>query len=248
MITFTGVSKYFPEGDTALSDIHLHIEKGSATALLGDQGSGKSTLLRLVNRMAEPSEGLVEVGGVDVSRVPVEEHRHKIGFVLPGGGLVPNFSVQRNLELSPGLAPLPASRRKERIERMLDILQLNPKLYPPALSRLDRLRVSPGQHRPYLVPPFFEARDPALHLGQKDLQDGPQGRLLVFPAEHGTDLLQREAHRLQLLDAVQPQQVAGGVEPVAGLRALGLFEEPDPLVVAHRFGRHTNQLCYLPDP
>lgn len=141
MITFTGVSKYFPNGDAALTGIDLKIEKGSATALLGEEGSGKSTLLRMINRMVDPSEGLVEVGGVDVSRVPLEEHRQKIGFVLPGGGLIPNFTVLRNLELNPGLAVLPASRRKERIDRMLDILQIPAKTFPPSLSAMDRLRV-----------------------------------------------------------------------------------------------------------
>ncbi|MEA2496066.1 MAG: arginine/lysine/histidine transport system ATP-binding protein, partial [Thermoleophilaceae bacterium] len=72
-----------------LHDISLTVEPG-ATALLGPSGSGKSTVLRLLNRLADPDEGVVRFDGEDVRSKDVLELRRRAVLVpqlpapLPG--------------------------------------------------------------------------------------------------------------------------------------------------------------------
>src|SRR3954464_4984455 len=87
----------------ALDDVTLEIAPGRATALVGESGSGKTTLLRCFNRMVEPRVGRVSVDGVDVKSQPVETLRRRIGYVQQDGGLLPHWTVQRNVELVPRL-------------------------------------------------------------------------------------------------------------------------------------------------
>ena len=59
----------------------LRIERGSTVAIVGPTGSGKSTLVNLIPRMLDPTEGTVEVGGIDLRSLDPGELRSRIGFV-----------------------------------------------------------------------------------------------------------------------------------------------------------------------
>ena len=61
MIKFDRVSKLYPGGHRALSDISFNIEPGSMVFLTGHSGAGKSTLLRLVMMLERASRGQVVV-------------------------------------------------------------------------------------------------------------------------------------------------------------------------------------------
>ncbi len=63
-----------------LRDVTLSIRSGS-TALLGPSGSGKSTLLRLLNRLADPDEGVVRFHGTNVCELDPLELRRRVGLV-----------------------------------------------------------------------------------------------------------------------------------------------------------------------
>lgn len=86
-----------------LRAVSLQVRSGSLLALVGESGSGKSTLLRCFNRLTEPTAGVVRVAGVDVRRTPAEQLRRRIGFVPQAGGLMPHWSVLRNVALVPRL-------------------------------------------------------------------------------------------------------------------------------------------------
>lgn len=65
----------------ALSGIDLTIDSGETVAIVGHTGSGKTTLVSLIPRLFDPTDGMVEIGGVDVRRFDPEEVRREIGFV-----------------------------------------------------------------------------------------------------------------------------------------------------------------------
>ena len=88
---------------TALDGVDVHVPVGGSVALVGESGSGKTTLLRCFNRMVEPQEGRITIGGGDVRNQPVEALRRRIGYVPQDGGLLPHWNVQRNVELVPRL-------------------------------------------------------------------------------------------------------------------------------------------------
>jgi putative ABC transport system ATP-binding protein len=60
------VSYAYPTGGPVLHDVSFELRPGTRTALVGATGSGKSTLGKLLARMSDPSEGTIEVGGVDL--------------------------------------------------------------------------------------------------------------------------------------------------------------------------------------
>jgi putative ABC transport system ATP-binding protein len=84
-----------------LEDVSLRIEAG-ATALLGPSGSGKSTLLRLLNRLADPDEGMVRYRGDDVRGLDVLELRRRACLVPQLPAPLPG-SVAHNVRYGPSL-------------------------------------------------------------------------------------------------------------------------------------------------
>jgi osmoprotectant transport system ATP-binding protein len=86
-------------GHRALDDVTVRIPAGAVTALVGESGSGKTTLLRSFNRLVEPQSGTVTVGGGAI-RVA----RRRLGYVPQHGGLLPHWSVRRNVALVPRLS------------------------------------------------------------------------------------------------------------------------------------------------
>jgi osmoprotectant transport system ATP-binding protein len=91
----------------ALDDASIQVAAGETLALVGESGSGKTTLLRCFNRIVEPDSGRVEVGGTDVRTQPVIQLRRRVGYVPQDGGLLPHWSVLRNVGLVPTLRHMP---------------------------------------------------------------------------------------------------------------------------------------------
>ena len=91
----------------ALAGVSIDIADGECVALVGESGSGKTTLLRCFNRLVHPDSGVISVDGADVRQVNDVELRRHIGYVLQEGGLMPHWTVRRNVELVPWLIGVP---------------------------------------------------------------------------------------------------------------------------------------------
>lgn len=91
----------------ALDDVSLRVPAGTVTALVGESGSGKTTLLRSFNRMVEPDRGTVTIGDADVRNEEPEVLRRRLGYVPQHGGLLPHWTVRRNVALVPRLSRMP---------------------------------------------------------------------------------------------------------------------------------------------
>ncbi|MFQ5915615.1 MAG: ATP-binding cassette domain-containing protein, partial [Nitrospinota bacterium] len=135
----------------ALRGVDLAVGAGETVALVGESGSGKTTLLKLFNRLVEPSEGTVRVRGEDVfSQNPVHLRRH-IGYIQQEGGLLPHWTVSRNVELVPWLLGWEEERRRARTREMLELVGLPARdlagRYPRMLSGGQRQRVGIARAR-----------------------------------------------------------------------------------------------------
>lgn len=104
MIELSNVSKVFPDGQggfAALDRVDLQLPRGEFVAVVGKSGSGKSTLLNLIAGIDRPSEGTVNVGGVDVhcldeSRLANWRGRN-VGVVFQFFQLLPTLTVLENV-------------------------------------------------------------------------------------------------------------------------------------------------------
>lgn len=88
---------------TALADVSVDVAGGTLLALVGESGSGKTSLLRCFNRMLDPDSGTVSIGGTDVRALDPVQLRRRIGYVPQNGGLLPHWTVARNVALVPTL-------------------------------------------------------------------------------------------------------------------------------------------------
>ena len=89
----------FSYGSTrALDEVSLAVPEGTVTALIGPSGSGKSTLATLVARFADPDQGSVRIGGVDVRAIAPDVLYRHVSFVLQDPQLL-DISVRENIAL-----------------------------------------------------------------------------------------------------------------------------------------------------
>jgi putative ABC transport system ATP-binding protein len=104
----------------ALDRVGFEIKAGEFIAVMGDSGSGKSTLLSILGAMNAPTEGRLNVDGIDVYRLPIERQadfrREYLGFVFQHFHLVPYLTVFENVML-PLVTTRLASARKHSMAR-----------------------------------------------------------------------------------------------------------------------------------
>lgn len=103
LIKVEGLEKHFKGGIHALNNISTEIHKGEVVVVIGPSGSGKSTFLRCLNLLEMPTEGKIEVDGVDITdpKTNVNTHRQKMGMVFQHFNLFPHMTILRNMTLGP---------------------------------------------------------------------------------------------------------------------------------------------------
>ena len=116
---------------TAVRKARFSIPPDRTTVLLGRSGSGKTTLLRLINRMVEPAEGEVLVEGVSTREWDPIALRRRTGYVIQEGGLIPHYTVARNVGMVPRLSGWPADRIRARVGELLELVGLPPGEFSP---------------------------------------------------------------------------------------------------------------------
>jgi osmoprotectant transport system ATP-binding protein len=125
MIKLTRVFKTFDGGRSyAVKDLSLNVDRGETLVLLGSSGCGKTTTLKMVNRLIEPTKGIIEVSGKNVLDYNAVSLRRQIGYVFQGIGLFPHMTIEQNVEIVPRLLGWSTRSRKERIETLLDLVGL----------------------------------------------------------------------------------------------------------------------------
>jgi osmoprotectant transport system ATP-binding protein len=169
-ISFDRVSKTFGDGhQPALADVSLEVRGGEFIAVIGASGSGKTTLLRLINRLIDPSAGVVRVDNKDLRDSDPVALRRRIGYVFQGIGLFPHLTVAENIAITPRLLGWDKARRSARVDELLDLVKLDRAQYrdrfPHQLSGGERQRVGvaralAAQPRIVLMDEPFGALDP----------------------------------------------------------------------------------------
>lgn len=132
----------------ALDAVDMEINRGDFVALMGPSGSGKSTLLHLIAAMDKPSEGEIEVLGVNLRQLNDKQIAHwrneHIGFIFQSFNLIPVLTALENVELPLKLTRLGKKERLEHAETALKLVGLGDRLghLPKQLSGGQEQRVA----------------------------------------------------------------------------------------------------------
>src|SRR5215472_16100719 len=144
VISFEGVGTVLA-GHRVLDGISLAVAQGEFLAILGPSGAGKTTLMRLINRLAEASEGAVRVEGEDVRTADPIGLRRRIGYVFQNIGLFPHMTVAENIAITPRLLGWDAGARAARVDELIGLVRLDRARhrdrFPHQLSGGERQRV-----------------------------------------------------------------------------------------------------------
>lgn len=131
----------------ALDGVSTEIKKGEVVVIIGPSGSGKSTFLRSLNLLEEPSEGVIEFDGVDItdSKVDINIHRQRMGMVFQHFNLFPHMTILKNLTLGPvKLLKMSKAEAEKQAMELLERVGLADRAnaYPSQLSGGQKQRIA----------------------------------------------------------------------------------------------------------
>jgi putative ABC transport system ATP-binding protein len=208
LIRIRNLQKSYQRGGQAipvLLDIQLDVLPGEFVALMGPSGSGKSTLLNLIAGIDKPTQGAIEIDGVDIARLGegalADWRAANVGFVFQFYNLMPVLSAFDNVALPLLLTRLSSRERRERVATVLALVGLSDRAdhFPNELSGGQQQRVAIARA---LV------TDPTLIVA-----DEPTGDLDRHTGEEVLGLLQ------QLVDQLGKTIVMVTHDPKAAARA-----------------------------
>jgi cell division transport system ATP-binding protein len=168
MILFERVSKRYPNGREALTNVSFQIESGEMVFLTGRSGAGKSTVLKLVALLERPTRGTVTVNGRSTGTLKarhIPAFRRHLGVVFQDHKLLADRPVFDNVALPLVVAGSPLKEIDKRVRAALDQVGLlgKERMLPAELSVGEQQRV--GIARAVVSkPPLIIADEPTGNL------------------------------------------------------------------------------------
>jgi putative ABC transport system ATP-binding protein len=217
LVRFDDVRKVYQMGTAevrALDGVSLRFRRGSFWAIMGPSGSGKSTLLNLLGCLDRPSSGRYEFDGRDVGTLNddglSELRLRKLGFIFQSFNLIPQLTVQENIELPLYYLGWDQSRSLRRAKELAEEVGLGDRLShrPMELSGGQQQRVAIARSLAN-DPPILLADEPT---GNLDSATGAQilellGKLhqrgkTIIMVTHEEDIASYATGQLHMRDGV----------------------------------------------
>jgi putative spermidine/putrescine transport system ATP-binding protein len=107
----------------AARDVSLDVADGEFVVLLGPSGCGKTTTLRMIAGFVEPTEGSVQIGGTDITRLP--PWKRNTGMVFQSYALFPHLTVAQNVAFGLEMRKVPKDEIGPKVEEALRLVRLD---------------------------------------------------------------------------------------------------------------------------
>lgn len=211
MIELQGLTKTYG-GKAVVDDISLTVETGEFCVLIGPSGCGKSTTLKMINRLVPLTSGRIILGDEDVTTLPAEQLRRRMGYAIQSIGLFPHWSVAQNIAVVPRLLKWPKSRIDDRVDELMALFHLDAAefrgKYPHELSggqaqRVGVARALAADPEVLLMDEPFGALDPITReaLQAEMLRVHAETRKTVVFVTHDMDEALKLASRVAILNS-----------------------------------------------
>ncbi|HYD35352.1 MAG TPA: ATP-binding cassette domain-containing protein [Vitreimonas sp.] len=147
MITFSAVTKIFPDTSIGLEGVTFSVKPGEFVVITGHSGSGKTTLMKLLTKEYSLTTGEIlfeDTSLTEMRSSHIPHHRRKIGVVFQDYKLLPEYNVWENIALPLYIVGKPESEIESRVTDLLKLVGLVDKafLFPSQLSGGEAQRVS----------------------------------------------------------------------------------------------------------
>lgn len=147
MIEFTRVTKTYPTGQSALSDVSFIIEPGEFVFFVGESGAGKTTIMRLLTRQTNSTTGEILFFGQNLGTINskgIPKLRREVSVVFQDYKLLPDRTVAENISLPLEIAGKAKEEIVNRLKDLLELVSLQDKenFFPIQLSGGEAQRVS----------------------------------------------------------------------------------------------------------
>lgn len=183
---------YAGSAEPAVDRVNMDIKAGDLVVFVGPSGCGKTTTMKMINRLIEPSSGIIRLGGKDVTKGDPVQLRRQIGYVIQSIGLFPHMTIEANIGEVPKMLGWPKARTAARVLEVMAIVGLDPgkfaKRYPRQLSggqqqRVGVARALAADPPVLLMDEPFGATDPITRLNmQREFRKLQQdlGKTVIF--------------------------------------------------------------------
>jgi cell division transport system ATP-binding protein len=211
MIQFERVTKRYPSGFEALTQVDFDLARGEMAFLTGHSGAGKSTFLKLVAMLEPPTSGKIIVNGKALEcmkkRDAIAGHRMGIGLTFQAPHLLTDRNVFENVALPLMIQGEALTTVTKRVRAALDMVGLlnKEKYLPPQLSSGEQQRIGIARavvHKPALLladEPTGNL-DPSLSLEiMKLFEQFNQVGVSVLVVTHDLALIAAMKHRIVVL-------------------------------------------------
>ena len=200
-----------------LKDISLEVRSGEILALLGESGCGKSSLLKAMLGLYPLAKGKIFFQGKEIQNLP--SHKRGISVVFQDLRLFPHLNVGENVGFSLELQKVPKAERKQRVEELLKLVQLEgyserriDSLSGGQMQRVAIARALAMNEKLLFLDEPFSALDPNLRreMGDFLLELQRKENLTVVLVTHDQEEALRLAHRIALMKDGEILQVDEG--------------------------------------
>ena len=200
-----------------LKDISLEVRSGEILALLGESGCGKSSLLKAMLGLYPLAKGKIFFQGKEIQNLP--SHKRGISVVFQDLRLFPHLNVGENVGFSLELQKVPKAERKQRVEELLKLVQLEgyserriDSLSGGQMQRVAIARALAMNENILFLDEPFSALDPNLRreMGDFLLELQKKENLTVVLVTHDQEEALRLAHRIALMKDGEILQVDEG--------------------------------------
>ncbi|AKI97544.1 ABC transporter ATP-binding protein [Kosmotoga pacifica] len=231
MIKLNKVTKVYAGEVKAVNHLSLEVKAGEIFGFLGPNGAGKTTTIKMITGVIKPTEGKVEVCGIDIQKEPVKAKR-LIGYVADEPIVMEKLKGIEYLNFILNVFQVPKDVRAERIEGLLKAFKLSHAIMDPVNTYSHGMKqklslIAALSHNPkvwVLDEPIVGLDPESAFILKKMMRNHADSGNIVFFSTHIMEIAEKICDRIGIIHKGQLRFV-GTVEEFKKLQGEGTLEE-----------------------